>query len=354
MAQILNPQPTWQSALGSGLGQGIQAGVTGLLEQKLAQMAQERQFAQRQQGIDALIKGGYLGDKEKLTPDVLSGLKYVPESTLNTLLKGNITAPQKAAETQAAILQAQGVPVAEIVTRVPGLSGNFIKELNKATQGVEQEATRQEEFATKLINPEVTKLREKYHAAPQRKLAANTIINAVKSGNLRNPKTQALINKLHLQDFFQGNPTTQLFQSATNQLATNAGNAFNTKNLTNLDVGIYRNQLPKLTNTPEGNEVIAKNIILEEDANELRYKAYDELSKEGKITKDILDRAEQKIEPELKKLANKAMTNVLTVEFPPANSYSNGSIVRDPETGYKFTVVNGEYELIGDENGEAT
>lgn len=99
MAQIINPQQTWQEALGSGLGSGIQTGVQALLEQKLQAMGQEQQANQRQKALEGLQKSGLLG--ENITPDALQGLKHVPETLLNTILKQKMQEPQNAAYARA-------------------------------------------------------------------------------------------------------------------------------------------------------------------------------------------------------------------------------------------------------------
>ncbi len=150
MAQIIQPKQTWQESLGSGLGKGIQAGVTNLLEQKLQAMAQERQFAQRGKAIDALQKSGYLG--KDVSPDVLEGLKYAPESTINTILKQNMTAPQTAAFQQAATRVAAGEPLEKVLQEIPLTRGQDIVSLTQAAANrqTSEQKIKENETATQL------------------------------------------------------------------------------------------------------------------------------------------------------------------------------------------------------------
>jgi len=144
MAQIVQPQPTWQEALGSGLGQGVQAGVTSLLEQKLQNMAQEQQANQRFKALEGLQKSGVLG--EGFTPEALSALKYAPESLLNTLLKERMKGPANQAYAQAAADVAGGIPVTEVLKKYPGLQGPQINALTTAASEQAKTLQKQKEF----------------------------------------------------------------------------------------------------------------------------------------------------------------------------------------------------------------
>jgi len=154
MATILQPKQGFGEMFGAGLGQGIQSGVGSLIEQKLQAMQQERQYAQREKGIEALVKGGFLG--ENLSPEAMQGLKYAPDSVLNSIIKNKMTAPQAQAYQQAATRLAQDVPYEKVLQEFPGLKGQEITQLGQ-TYAALQQAKRGEE---KIGRQESSKYRE--------------------------------------------------------------------------------------------------------------------------------------------------------------------------------------------------
>lgn len=343
---ISDPHRSLAASLGASLGGAggsfLGSGLESLAQNKM----KEIQSGRLAKGLESLLPGQ--------SPEQLKNLAGLPPELLSVVLKQKLQEPQQQAYAQAlqGLLKDEGV--AEQPTNITSKQGvGAPLQLNQqqatALANLEMQkkkiAQREREFVEKRIAPEAEELREKYKSSHDRRVALNTILAEARSGKLRSPRNQAILNKLGLSDLFTGNVETQLAQSAMNELATNAGTAFNTKNLTNLDVNLYKRRIPSLLNTDEGKEVIAKNMLLSEDANDLRYKEYQKLYRQG-ATEDIFDRVEQNIEPQLKKLANEAMSNVLTVDFPPANTYKNDSIVRDPETGYVFKINKNKYEII--------
>jgi hypothetical protein len=211
MATVIQPQPTWQEALGSGLGQGIQAGVTNLLQQKLNQMAREQQASEQEKVIQSLAKGGFLGKDQQIAPDVMAGLRYAGDPLLQTILKQSMLAPQREAESRAATMQAEGKTLQEIYESNPNLSANFKVQLNKANEGFTKEKESRRQFEIKQSQPFRTKLAEQVKSDEATIAQLDRLENLVK-----NPKTASGIQGLFPSVL--GNQETQEAQGLYNRI----------------------------------------------------------------------------------------------------------------------------------------
>ena len=181
-------------------------------------------------------------------------------------------------------------------------------------QRLEIEKQRAFQESYKINQDELDLLRIKNEQAQKDIKTYKEIKALVQKGEMYTGKNRQLLERLGLEDWFT-NPDTQLGLKLTESLVTGAGTAFNTRNLTNLDVSSYAKTVGRSINTPEGLIAIADNRILQAEAESARYNATREISKEYIANKqplplDILDLGSERAQPELARLAQESLKNV--------------------------------------------
>lgn len=245
----------------------------------------------------------------------LRNMSFLPEEPAAQLVPSQVYEQE--------LLTPQKAGIKEILTRPfeseTSKNARLSREQSERQFGERQEfaknkfQTTQATQAYKLFKEDLDQIKNKAEASRKNINTYNQVIKLAESGKLRSGNTYQLLNRIGLQDFLS-NPETQLAKKLLSRLAQNAGSAFNTRRLTNLEVSSYKDSLGTLMNTDEGLIAIAKNNLLEEQANivkdNARKQVMAEAGKAGSIPFDILDRIDELAEPELKRLADEAVSNV--------------------------------------------
>lgn len=177
------------------------------------------------------------------------------------------------------------------------------------------------------------------------------------AGKLIQGKERQILEKVGLENFFT-NPGSELAGKLVQQLTQGAASAFNTKRLAVFEVLSYERSLPRLINTQQGMRAILKNKDLEAQALEVKQDAARSLVKEYTVRGeplpfDIEDQIEERAEPQLKVLADKAQTNIDEALAGPSERRSfdtmpndlsefEGKTIRDTKTGATFKIKNGK------------
>lgn len=294
--QILPQEETFGARLGTGLGVGISSGLQNLADLKMKELARR----QVTQGLQAPSLG--------FSPEEAQALSGLDTTSLNQILKQRAAQPQQAAYAQAISSILGGEQPGQEAPQLAGLTeqqatnlGKFVTQQRKFEQGERKEAR-------EYLAP----FEEKHQRIEQAIRSNNQLIQLSRSGNLRAGYKQKLLDKLDLGNFWQP-IENELAQKNLARQATNAGAAFNTKRLTNLEVGTYKQSLATLWNTPEGIEAIARVNNLEFKADEARHKARRNIIKDnkGQIPFDIESQIEDRVQPQLKHYADKSMKIVM-------------------------------------------
>lgn len=335
------------ASLGNALGQGVSQDINQKLDiftqNKINQMMAQQKSAQVRPFWDKIL-GSELGGMVSNQPESIQKLLFDRIEGLNIGLPGQgqpdqqgaINTPSAGLSNLQNLLPNQQTQTPNATATSPaGLRiGASSQERKERRKEANEQRRHDEAMDFRRKEAELNRDEKKLHrfdvynkdfiqSIPKVKKEANQgirdneiLMQLAKSGNLRNPKLQAGLERIGLGDYWL-NPSTTLFQNIVSQQATKAGEAFNTSRLTNLDVSLYKKTLARLTDTPEAIEVIAKNKILEHRAELLRADASQKLLKEQKYKdlepEEFQSAVEDKIEPELKKLSKKAQDNVLNV-----------------------------------------
>lgn len=302
-------------ALGTGLGGGLSKGLSALAQAKLKQL-ENAPFAQ----LLTQLQGG------QVTPSGETGTQ--PQS------------PEKISQISKTLNPQQALQVAT---------------LNLQRQKAEEDRNLKKEIAARAENkPYIDALKSSYNKSRSQIPTNKSIIKMAESGNLRDPRLFKLLDKIGLGEWW-ASPDTQLTGSLLDNLVTGAGNAFNTKRLTNLEVDLYKRTLGDLSKTPEVISALAKNRLLEADADEAKYDAYRKIkSKFGdKIPfgVDIDELVEDEVAPKLALLARQAMENLqvaaagqFNIDLPDVKEYKQGEIIEHPVLGTAYKRVGNEWE----------
>lgn len=332
MAQIYerkNQGLDWGRTLATGLSSGVQA----LLDHKMQKMQGERQ-------ADVLEKLGFPRE-----------LAFAPPHIQQQFAKTQLQAPA----TQQFANQIRNAQSGQPVDYT-NLTERQISEAAKAEAAFKKAASVENKESI-AFNKEGLESIKKGASASLKNIRDNELlIKLAKSGKLRAGAKNQLLTKLGLQHL-GANVETQLADKLIARQAQNAAAAFNTKRLTNFEVGTYKDSIPGLKNTPEGIIAIAEVNILENEANIARDKARKEIIAEnrGRVPFDILDQIEERAEPELARLGQEANNRVMQAmqssgvdnqsgmevgatfsSLDQANNYPIGTEVTDEDTGARF------------------
>lgn len=337
MAQLLQGESAG-GRIGSALGTGIGSGLTALANQKMQELATRQQQAQQGKFWQELGLPASIGT---LPPQVQKGLLDRLEGVNFGGQQGGMQAMQ------------QMQPGQEQVQQGPTIGANPIERRHREQQALGQKkldiAERKE--AREYLTP----FNEKHLQTEKSIRSNNQLIQLARSGNLRAGYKQKLLDKLDLGNFWQP-IENELAQKNLARQATNAGSAFNTRRLTNLEVGTYKQSLATLWNTPQGIESVARTNNLEFKAEEERYKERIKIIKEnnGAIPFDIESQVEDRIQPKLKHYADKAMkivTNAIN-KIPGKNVAKRKGLFNAPIDVPTQGLIAGQSKITNDKTGE--
>lgn len=299
---------------------GLNSGLENLAQQKLQQVTQRnnrQESPQQEQGVQALQR------QKNLSP-------Y--QQGLQQLLRS----PEAA----------QDFELPE------GLSKDEAKQLYEATLKQRSSKAAEEKSAADVRREarEYLAPYETAHEKGQKNIKRNQhLIALADKGDLRAGTLSKALHKIGLDDFFQ-NVDTQVAKKSLAAQAQNAGAAFNTSRLTNLDVNLFKQSLGTLWNTPEGLKAIARINIYEQKAQDAKLYARRAIIREknGKIPHDIEALSEERAQPELEKYAKKSM-DVVTGEANKKLSKNTFNSINDIP---KDKLVAGKTMAINSETGK--
>ena len=280
----LQRQPGALEQLQTGLGSGLSSGLQNLAQMKMDEILGQKEY---QKFLSFMGKGSSETPTGQTAPTIEAG--KAPEQVTAGYPSSGYIKPGKALE------------YAKFFTEKE-YRDKKIKSLEK-----KEEFERHKYFNENYLKPS----RERAEKAQEVINDYNKIIKIAKSGQLRSPTTQKLLEKFNLGELWS-TPGQQLGGSLVTGLATGAGAAFNTNRLTNLEVGTYKAKHAKLTNTPEAIELIGKNSILENEAYIEKNKAEQKVFKRNpNLTPAEFEIAvDEEVQPKLKKLAEQANKNL--------------------------------------------
>ena len=324
------PLESLSGRLGGNIGQGIASGFQHLGNQqvqkesdiKLQNTLRALGLKPEAAGLPADIRGPYV--KQALQEpsnqayatalSELLGGQYQGESQGQQEMGGQQIRPQLSAQ-QATKLAELGLKKEEIESK----RGKEVREFNK---------------------PFI----EKRNAAEKNIADYKKLIQLAEKGNIRAGNKHALLNKLGLQEFNQ-NIDTQNVQKLTARLAQNIGSIFGGR-VTNFLEQTFQKSLPSLWNTPQGIVTVSKLNMYADEAIVAEDNARSKIIKEnrGRIPDNIDEQIRDRVAPLKNELENKAMSVLMSANFPPAKNYSGDTVVEFE--GNKFKNDKGEWILI--------
>lgn len=219
--------------------------------------------------------------------------------------------------------------------------------------GTKREATaaRSKEKAYEFNKDVINKTREAATRAKQDNEVLETLLKANESGKLFQGPMRKLLEKVGLEDVVTNTPT-QFVDKQLQRFVTGAPAAFGTTGrFTNFLAESYQKGMPRLVNTKEAFELIAKNVILENKAKEAQYNALRDIvrehEKQGKpVPYDLADQAVERAQPKMDTYAQQSLKNLEQAlqgkqsqtsfeSLPSAKDYS-GKTITDTKTGTKY------------------
>lgn len=289
--------------IGTSLGIGLQALAQGKIQQLMAQKEQQRK---EQSFIDV-----------GLPPQYARALSGLPEKTVHDILSRGLQVP--GAQQVGGVVPTEGAPQVQAPGMIQlGPSPEDIR--HKETIAAKREAT-----AYKMVEPDITKIREQADTFERNQPILEEGLALLKSGKvLTGPEAGALENikfgDTSLLDYVK-NPETARFQQILSGLTTGAAGAFGTKRLTNLEVKLYEKSLSRLVDPREASERFLELELIKGKAVKAKRKAMNELisqyqKKNEALPFDLRDKADARVGDKLdiykQQYANTALG------FPPS------------------------------------
>lgn len=313
MALTILPRNNAAGALGSALGTGLSAGISGLLQNKIADIERSKGIQRTRQGLEAL--------------GAPAGLENLPENLQNLVVKDLLQRPQRQANVSALERLLGGGPAGEnsgsaqgpsnLLGSQGGLSSQDFN--NLARLGLQQRKTEQhqKQFETshafniqKEINrnsaPYIKENLDKLEAA--QKDLPNILrmqeLNTEYSNAFPNPTLWNLAQKSGLDWESFLSPEALEFQKLGIQKLKGASKVFGGK-VSNNEMAVYLKQIPNLMQTPEGRAVIIRNNEIENKVERLWGDAINSVieANGGEIPKGLQQRVHKMVDPELDRLS---------------------------------------------------
>jgi hypothetical protein len=320
------------SALGTGLGKGIQA----LAEKKLNDVLQQKKESQ----LSKLLQGvnydestsNTLAHLAQLNPNhfhdylemVGSGGRVQPEAQVVGQLPSLQAGPQEA---QAPSLQRQEQE------KTP-LFANKTKEriaLKQAEEVSKLSAAEKKEIRKEVL-PFIKNTQDKARGAEENDLRLDRMEALIKSGKLNNPQFASLIKSLGKGIFGFGidlsslmTPESQQFDKLSNDFLKSIKDIFGAR-ISNLEVENFLKTVPNLSQTNAGKVAVIENLRDFNNAAKIRRDATKELVRKygSNLPIDFSDQVEELARPELDRLAMKFKK--IADANPAANSPTVGGI----------------------------
>ena len=270
MALTILPRNNAAGALGSALGTGLSAGISGLLQNKIADIERSKGIQRTRQGLEAL--------------GAPAGLENLPENLQNLVIKDLLQRPQRQANISALERLLGGGPAGEnsgstqgpsnLLGNQGGLSSQDFN--NLARLGLQQRKTEQhqKQFESKEqriqqhhidteTKPYYDEITKSYKAARNTNPVLQRMENLLKKGNLPNPVFNNLANRFGrpfgLNVLALQGADAQEFEKLTNEFLKNAKDIFGSR-LTNYDVETFLKGIPTLSQTDEGKQRVINNL----------------------------------------------------------------------------------------------
>lgn len=339
---ILPDEETFGSRLGTALGTGISGGLNALVEGKLKEIGQQKSFQQLlQSGLsqpDAQLLSSF-ADKPEVQAKLLGQL----------FQRGPMAAQQGEQQQAPGVEQAQPEGGAAQPQQEQPTS-SFYQPTVREQREQQKLALKERQVVAveqKAIRPQILKIAENARFADRNLDAINDLEKVLKTGNLRSPQTQALLEKLDLEGFF---PDTKvgmvrkiITQLGFRQLQTLPSGGRPTAALwEKLEQG-----LPSLTLTNEGNRIISETLKIGEQEAKLLFEEVRNIRKENKgfYTSDVIEEASERIQPKMQQLIQKKSQEIdrllgggfeigsMTDKLPSASSVPPGVGFEDEESG---------------------
>lgn len=216
---------------------------------------------------------------------------------------------------------------------VSGLPSDIQKEVIKDISAQGREALK----ATEKTRHEIT-LGERTAREQDRELAE--LERLERTGKIDSPLTVRTYQTLGLGHKLS--PETQAFEKVARGFLRNAKSVFGAR-VTNFELDQFQKLFPSLIQSAEGRKMIIDNIRRVNKAARDRAKVMREIIKEnkGKVPRNLEDLIEQKIGPELDRLASESLQGIgrgggrqqQMQELPNASQYA-GKKIRDTQTGH--------------------
>lgn len=301
MVTVLQRKPSFGEQIGSGIGAGFSSG--------LASGAQEasrhkQMLAQIQAKELAKIEG-----KQKLY-DLLYGKNPQPEERF-----GDQMAPQEMGEDFSRSVmkepQQNEQPYSDKQIEVAAMFdpnvARQMQEANKASFRREQfeHGKRKEErdFAYKETAPYRTEIDKQARSAKDLEPVLSQMENLINNGKLTNPVIAKLADKFGVVGLLD--PKSQQFNALSIGFLKDAKNIFGAR-VTNYDLQTYLDKIPRLVQTDQGKKALIDNFKTLGKASKLKKQAANEIIKQngGIPPIDLEERVEEKVAPEMEKLAS--------------------------------------------------
>jgi molybdenum-dependent DNA-binding transcriptional regulator ModE len=305
MVQIL-PKTSLGETLGSALGTGLGAGISGLAQNKLAEMERQKGIQRTQGGLQALG-----------LPKEIAGL---PENLQGIVAKQILQQPgqQSHAAALSYLLGNQGAE-GQQQPNLQGLNERQASELAKLGLQKQKAAAQEKQFETKEqrikqhhIDKETLPVYKEIAGAAKGARSTNPILARMQTllseGNLPNAAFYNLANKwgsyLGLNASSLAGADAQEFDKLSVEFLKNAKDIFGSR-LTNYDVQTFLKSIPSLSQTDEGKQRIINNLTNINKAASIRDEAMERIIENngGERPRNLATLIEREVGPQLDQIA---------------------------------------------------
>lgn len=300
MVQILQPRNSLLGNLGTGLGQGLSAGLQYLADQKMQQM-QSRQ--QQEKNANAFQAFG-------LTPEEGNAIASLPEQTQAKVLQaylqrgggigGGAQTQGGTGEPQAGSL---GQTLAQPTLKEQRIQANEDRKFEQAERKME-EANKRAQF--KETKAERNEILNKGKQAKQTLHDLDRFQELEDSGKLDTPGYVEFLKRSGLDIPALQNPESQEFNKIAANFIRGAKDIFGAR-VTNQELEQFLKTIPNLSQSPEGRKRVIANMRYIARGDVERSNALKELIQENKGVPpyDLLEQVDSKVEKKLDKLSKK-------------------------------------------------
>jgi hypothetical protein len=344
--------------LGAGFGQGLSEGLNQHFENKRNRSAANSLFDQlegpeeeRESFVNSF--GGMAPDQQLAALKQLHDVRAQMQS--QSLIQRLLSPQERVDEMDVEMDQAAGEPVRRAHGQLPELSpqertalsvGNpqlakFLQsedQIHNKKQAAEQKEIRDERRETAEYRKSILDSFDSYRDT---EMHLDRMEELNKEGNLTAPWAAQLSESLNIPISVISNPQSEEFQKLSQDLARGVTKAYRGRILQS-EFQTFMKTLPTLLNSKEGRERVIQNMKILQMPQKLSYDAYRDIVKEqgGRVPFDIQERVQDRIAPELDKLASQfkagsSTKNQTFSKLPSPASYKN-KVIQDEETGARY------------------